>query len=486
MTNKYLTFKIFAILTFFIMIIFVMNFKPIIKEAQGDATHYINLAKQIWDIEGAIDCDESHRSPFYSILLGPIMFVSGTQYAYIVMIFQFFLVYCSTLIIFRLSFNISKNSCIAWVAGLLTIFNLSIIFFAYNLLSETLAMFLFVLFAYFLIKHSNTGQINYIIYSGILTGLLILTRFNLLGLPVVVLCLLCFNFIFYEKKIASLLTNVVAFVLPVLLIISMWSLYNFVNNDFFGLLPSHHIGQRWAIPASINANNTVTEEYKEILNIFIKERKKMEEQINVNTYSKGSLLKYNIIKTIYYQMIPEINGFKLYLNAEPKLLKYYSLTNSSGKSNKLGVLLLPFYAQIKAQNRLILFKYQLFSLLNSFKYISPVLPLPIDKPLNLNILPSFIIKLYKISMLLIIFSVYILSISHILYAIKYKKFENIKNKIPLYTLIWYFPAIHFYANVLQDANRFKFPAEPIITSIFIIYIYEFFFKKKHSKQSCNL
>lgn len=275
MTNKYLTFKTFAILTFFIMIIFSMSFKPIIEEAQGDATKYINLAKQIWNIEGAIDGDESHRSPFYSILLGPIIIVSGTQYAYIAMIFQFFLIYCSTLIIFKLSFNISKNSCIAWIAGLLTIFNLSIIFFAYNLLSETLSMFLFVLLAYFLIKHSHTGQISYIIYSGILTGLLILTRFNLLGLPVVVFCLLCFNFIFYEKKIARLLTNVIAFGLPVLLIISIWSLYNFVNNDYFGLLPSHHIGQRWAIPASINANNTVTEEYKEILNIFIKEQEKM-------------------------------------------------------------------------------------------------------------------------------------------------------------------------------------------------------------------
>ena len=41
----------------------------------------------------------------------------------------------------------------------------------------------------------------------------------------------------------------------------------------------------------------------------------------------------------------------------------------------------------------------------------------------------------------------------------------------LYGLIWYFPVVNWYANVLGDANRFRYPADLIIIGLFVSYVF---------------
>ena len=40
----------------------------------------------------------------------------------------------------------------------------------------------------------------------------------------------------------------------------------------------------------------------------------------------------------------------------------------------------------------------------------------------------------------------------------------------LYGLIWYFPVVNWYASVLGDANRFRYPADMILLGILVSYL----------------
>ncbi|HUX57554.1 MAG TPA: hypothetical protein VMV77_11310 [Bacteroidales bacterium] len=468
MRIKPLSFNLFLLINGILCITFILVFKPVI---QGDASAYINLAKQIFHIPGASLFDLSHRSPLYSLLLGLVMLIFGeTNFIFPVMILQYLLVFITAIYVYRIFIILIANDKIAFFAGLFGIINLSTIAFAYNILSEILSLFIFTMLVHKVLMYYSNGRRRNIFLAGLLSGLMVLARFNALGVPLILLALVIIIHLSHEgfHKFRILFPGVAIVTISSLLVLNLWALYNYQSRGFYNIFPMQIAGQRWAIPATINENNVVTDENKEVLQIFLNAKAKLAEQDTSRGIRKASLLNIPVIRKADDFFKPPANGFFLYSLAEPGLLSYFNLSYSSKNINILGEKLKPFYKEIAIQNRHELLKLKIFSFLYTFKYVSPTLPA--DMSMNLNMLPDLIIKLYKFLFLFISVTVFAVSLFHSLIIILRNEIAKSYKLIILYAFIWYFPVINFYANVLNDANRFKFPAESLILGLGVYYV----------------
>lgn len=469
MRIKLSSFNIFLLINGFLCLSFMFVFSPVI---QGDASAYTGLARQIFNIHEVPLYDLSHRSPLYSILLGILMLVFGQDnFLLPIMILQYLMMFFTSVYIYRIFINLTGNNKVAFFSGLFSTLNLSTISFAYNILSEILSLLIFTLLVYNVLKYYSYGRKRDMIIAGLLSGLMVLARFNTLGIPLVLLAIIVLVHFSKEgfHKFRKLFSDVVIVTISSLFVLNLWALYNYNTRGFYNIFPSQHAGQRWAIPATINENNAVSEKHKEVLQVFLTAKDMLAEQDISPEGKKASLLTIPLIRKANDFFTPATNGFFLYTLAEPGLLSYYDLSYSAENINILGEKLKPFYKEITIQNRRELLKLKIFSFLYTFKYVSPTLPA--DMAINLNRVPDVIIKIYKFLFLFTSLLVFCISLVHSLRIIFRNEVAEKYKLVILYTFIWYFPVIHFYANVLNDANRFKFPAESIILGLGVYYFY---------------
>lgn len=475
-SDSYLSIKTFTFVSGALCLLYCFLFSPITYEAQGDSPAYIELARQIFDLPGAGTTDLSARSPLYSVIIGIFILVFGEAgYLIPLMTFQYFLIFLSSLFIYKIFLQLTGKRGVAFFAGLTGILNLTTIFFGFMILSETLALFLFTLTAWLLMKYYQEEGTGIVILTGLVMGMLILARYNMIGMPVVVAGLLIIVFVFKKHKggLSQALRDLSLFVVSMLLILNIWAFRNYLTNDRYELLPRHHTGQRWAVPATINPSDSVSNEYSEVLQIFLKTREDLLVRAENRQYRKSSLLEYNIIEKINDYFRPAVSGYLLYRDSEEELLNYYHLEINPEGIRALNARLKPFYDEIAAQNRKEIRRFRTYSFLYSFKHISPTLPG--NAPANLNILPSFILKAYKVIFILMMVMVFAGSVIHTVYILlRREKFSRSLEWIILYGIIWYFPVVNWYANVLGDANRFRYPADMVITGLFISYIWVFY------------
>ena len=472
-SDSYLNIKTFIFISGALCLLYCLLFRPITFEAQGDSSAYINLARQIYNLPGAETMDLSHRSPLYSIILGLFILVFGdAHYLVPLMVFQYFLVFLSSIFIYKIFWQLTSNQTIAFISGLGGILNLTTIFFGYMILSETLALFLFTAAIWFLLKYHDDERSIYSAAAGVTTGLLILTRYNLLGLPLVIMVILAAA-LFLKKKnfqVLKAITGLALFAGGAVLILNIWAYRNYVTIGRYELLPKHHIGQRWAVPSTISTGDAVSDEYKPVLDIFLSTRGKLIEKSQGRPYRKSSLLNYGFINRVNDYFRPPVSGYLLYRDSEDELLSHFQLEKTPDGIRLLNVKLKPFYSEIASQNKGELRRLRVYSFLYSFKHISPTLPG--SEPVNLNRLPSFILQFYKVSFIIMMLVTYALTIAHIFYILRRK--ERIKpglKWIIIYAVIWYFPVVNFYAIVLGDANRFRYPADMLIIGLFFALFY---------------
>lgn len=486
MRNKPSFYVIFLLINALLCIFYILVFRPVVIEANGDASSYIGLAGQIFNFPDAPAIDLSHRSPLYSILLGFAMLIFGqNNFLEPVVILQYFIVFLTSLLIYRVFKILTGNIKIAFISGILSTINLSTVFYAYNILSEILALFMFTWLVYQVLLYYRYARSVNLALAGLLAGFLVLVRFNTLGIPFVLLGSVILIHLFNNgiKLIKKLFSEITIVLFCSLLVLNLWAFYNYQSKGTYMIFPTNHMGQRWAIPSTIDKNDIVSEQNKEILAIFLKAREKVEIEVkSIKSYDE-SLLKYATIKKINDYFQPSISGFLLYTAAEPDLLKYFKLEDVSGKISILGKKLQPFYKEIAFQNKKELLKLKFYSFFYTFKN-NPII-LPTHKSINLNVLPSGIVLLYKICFLLITVFVFFASLVHLRVLIRSKEIHIRSNFIILYSLIWYFPVVNFYANVLDDANRFKFPAESIILGLGIFYFYNTYLYLKNIIFSVN-
>lgn len=467
-------FRIFALISGGICLAYCLLFRPITYEAQGDFPAYLDLARQIFHLPGATDTDLSHRSPLYSIVLGLFLLVFGEpHYLNALMVFQYGLVFISSLLVHRIMERLTKSSVVAMVAGVAGITNLTVVFFGFMILSESLALFLLTLMAWLLVRYNRTASPWLTLTAGVTAGMLILTRFNMIGIPLVAVVLLVLAAAVDRERsrLSGVLRDISLFIIGVVFITSLWSLHNYFTIHRFELIPEHHTGQRWAVPATIEENDIVSEEYLEVHAIFLVTREKLLEKERSRVYRKSSLLEYGFVRKINDSFRPEVSGYFMYRDSEEELLAFYGLKKNTDGIRTLNEKLKPFYEEIASQNRREINRLRAFSFLYSFKHISPTLPM--NEPVNLNMLPSFVLKAYKVFFILVVGVTFLGSVVHMIYMISRK--GRLKKKLPwlfIYGLIWYFPIVNTYANVLSDANRFRYPADMLITALFIAYIFQ--------------
>jgi 4-amino-4-deoxy-L-arabinose transferase-like glycosyltransferase len=473
MRNKifFSNFTLFIVVSGVLCLFYTLLFHPVTYQAQGDYPAYINLAKQIFNIPGAATTDLSHRSPLYSVVLGLFILIFGESgHLYPLMIFQYFLIFVTSILIYKIFKLLTSDRIIAFIAGIAGVLNLTTVFFGYMMLSETLTLFLFTWAVWKILHYYNMQKIYSLIIAGILTGLVVLARFNTLGLPVVIIIgLIIVHFVRNrESGINKLVKEITVFAISTLAILNLWAFYNYTEKGLYELLPKYHVGQRWAVPASINKENKTGDDYDEVLAIFLKTREELLLNASRRTMRKGSLLSNNLIRKVNDFFRPEVSGYFMYRDSEQELLDYYGLDNTPENIRILNEKLKPFYRIIAEQNRRELNRFRIYSFIYSFKHISPVLPY--ESTVSLNILPAFVLKLYKLAFIFVCVVAFAGSIIHCSYIISGR--EKLKSGIYwiiLYSLIWYFPLVNWYASVLGDANRFRFPADAVILGIFICY-----------------
>jgi hypothetical protein len=454
---------------------------PVVNYSDSDS--YIALSKQI--LTGNIDQNLSHRSPLYSIILAGFLKISdepGTLKAMIYL--NYFLLFGTSLIIYSLFRRIFINK---YPALLITVaFNLSLpaIFFANLLLTEIPTVFLLAVTIYLLIKFHETGRPVCLVFMGLSAAFLALARFNAVPIVLAFLILICYLLLVYKAySFKRWLFTSLFFVIPCLLLLNIWAVYNYNRNGFYGLFPgSGTIINRNVIVASINKDNKVSAEYQPVLDIFLKAKVKYAgtpvEELKGSIRSK---YKTDILRDMY-------SGFPVYSIAYPELVEFFKVQNPE-VGDQLDKELGGFYKEILHQNSGFIRKVRIYSFLSGFRAsASGVLSSEYGR-INLNILPAFIIKLNKLIFPFISFVVFV---SFFFFAGNLFQNRNLRPDFVLLTLfiiIFSFWGINFIFVTAADANRFKFPAEPFIIGLFVYYatkIANFIFNRAAATSGKNL
>ncbi|MBN1186720.1 MAG: glycosyltransferase family 39 protein [Bacteroidales bacterium] len=479
MRNKKLNIsvKAFVLILLSINILLALLSKPITD--LGDAGSYILFSKVILGLE---DANFAHRSPLYSIIMAGFMLIFQPPYLYYAIIyFQYLLVGLTAWMIFKIFRSLFMKDGPAMLISLLFNLSLSTIYYANIILTEIITVFLLVLSVYTFIRLAKEFSFKRLIFLGIELGLLSLARFN--AIPLTITFSLLIIYIIIQKKISLISTgkSFISFIVPYLIIINLWCIYNYTNNSFYGLFPRSAGGiPRNVVVASIRTYNQVSEKNKPILAIFLKAR---EQHLKTTPEKlKGSLSRFDklgILNDLY-------SGFSIYSNAYSELKDFFYLKDDAGEY-EMNLNLKSFYEEIYRQNRAFIIKMRFVSFFSSFRAATSSLPDNYGR-INTNILPSLIFIIFKLGIFFISVFVFLLSFVFIFHTVK----NNWQADLPIlisYAILLSFWGINFYFITVNDANRYKFPAEPFLFGIFIYYSYSLnkilkkFIKNQYAKYS---
>jgi len=427
----------------------------------GDAPDYIEISKTLLGEGNGVNF--AHRSPLYSIIMAGFMTIFDEPAIFkIMVIFQFILVAVSCCLIYVMFLRLFTNKMIPAIIAVASNFLLSTIYYATIILTEILGLFLLISALHFLFRFFDKSQWKDILILGTMIGLLSLAKFN--AIPLILTFAALSMYTLYLKK-ASLTkwayTLSVLFV-PYLIIINAWSFYNYQHNGFYGLFPGSYRGvSRNIIIASIHPENRVSETHQPVLDIFLKAR---EEYLVADAPTgKGSLSqldKFGILSELY-------GGFRIYLLAVPKLNAYYKLPAQAGEY-KLAQKLSGFYREIAKQNTRFIWKYRLFSLVNSFR-ASTSASLPLEYgAINLNILPSAVFWVYKLGFFGMSVFVFLAFFVFWVKVLTNKSKPNF-TLLTMFFIVFSFWGINFVFVAEANSNRYKFPADPLIIGLFLYY-----------------
>ncbi len=471
-------FRIFFLVSFLLCAFFAIVFQPITWQAQGDAPSYVELAKQFLGISTDF-VDLSNRQPLYSILIAPFIFIFGeTFFIYPLMWFQFLMVFFSSIFVYKIFEELNLFKCHPFITAVCYLLNISTIYYGFSVLSETLALFIYTFIVFILVKYEKNQSLKLIFFLGILNGLMVLARFNAMGLPLFTMGgLVLIHFHHYQfKKVKRFLIHMSLYCFALFFVLNFWMLYNYTHRGFYGIIQKDNPRASLILYREIDENVVVSDNHKDVLNIFLMARKKLQEKNSFKqvTIKSGSLLKYPWLKKIYSFFKggdDSVGGWDLYKEARNDLMIYFNLdVNDPTSITTLGKKLAPFNEELKRQTKDHLMLLRFSALFQTLRQTGGVLP--VKGSLNLNILPSFIFLLYRLVFIPMMF--FTLTISLILFVIKIfnvVRFDKFMLLV-LIMLVLYFPISHFIAISPGDANRFKFPSEPIIIGLFVYYFYE--------------
>jgi hypothetical protein len=431
----------------------------------GDTSSYIELSMKFLGQNDAVYL--TLRSPLYSMILAVFIKIFGIPLSFKLMVYlQYVMVFCSALLIYSIFKRLFVKPLFPLLISILFNLSFSTIYFANILLTEILTVFLLLLSLNLLIKYSYSKEFRHLIALGAAVGLLSLARFNAIPIIFSFFGLLCYLLIFQQKDhFKKIVTSLIVFLIPYLIILNLWAFYNLNQNGFYGLFPSGSTtASRTVIIASIRADNKFKPEYKPVLDIFIKAR-------NVYSDREKAKIKGSFSSSDRYGILEDLqSGYVIYMIAWPELIKYFGMKNTDGE-REMNSRLEGFYKEIVRENSGFIRKLRFYSFLNNFRAsTSGMLPETYGK-INLNILPPLIIKLNKLINIFISVFVFIAFLVFVIRVITLKMKPDFILLV-LFIIVISFWGINFVFATAGDANRFKFPAEPLIFGLFIYYIHE--------------
>jgi 4-amino-4-deoxy-L-arabinose transferase-like glycosyltransferase len=431
----------------------------------GDTVDYLLMSGSFLGQEEAINL--AHRSPLYPLLLAGFSTIFEPPVLYrAVVVFQYLLLALTSwmgYLLFREKFGDRR---LAILSALLFNLSLSTLYFANILLTEILTVWLMVLSVWFLLQAYEKGAAVAFAGAGASLGLLTLARFNAAPLIVPFLVLVAYALFLQKAPVRKWLISLGAFLIPYLLVVNAWSYYNLQQHGFYGLFPNTGLSlpRNIVVAAALRPGTEVGEEYRPVLEIFQEAKEIREEQMAaLGGPPKGSLARFDtrgILSGLY-------DGYPTYLTAVPALKRHFQLPEEAGEQ-ELNQLLMGFYQEIASQNRAYIFQFRIFSLLSSFRAATGVVLPPEYGNANLNVLPSWLLKGYKLGFLAM--SVFVF------FAFFYFLWESIRKgwRFDFALLTWFFVVfsfwgINFVFVTVGDANRYKFPAEPFLIGLFVFY-----------------
>lgn len=447
---------------FLITIFYILIFKPV--SDVGDGPAYLKYAQTI--VERGDTSAFISRAPLYPWLLSLFISAFGMVVAVkIIFALQYFLLFISILVLYDILIVLFDRKSLALSAALIAMLNFSGIFYGFMLLTETMTLFFLILTIWFLYRGINKFSLISIFFSGISFSTLVLTRFNTLPLLLIFLGLI-FLFEFKAKKfdLRNAFRSLLIFLIPVILILNVYAFLNYQKHEFYGLFPSGGsiLVSRNALIATIDGSEEVSEKYKPVLDIFREADETVIRKYPVER--KGSLARFD-----RYQMTGKLyEGFQVYSTALPELCSFFRI-NPAKPEPDLSNRLSPFYREISKLNKNEVSAMRVLSLISSFRS-STGLVIPGKPGINLGKLPAWMIIGYKLIVFTLSFMVFAYSVIYLTRCILKVTKPNWP-VILFIVVIFGFYFINFSFATVNDANRFKYPAEPLIISLSVYYIY---------------
>jgi 4-amino-4-deoxy-L-arabinose transferase-like glycosyltransferase len=202
-----------------------MNYQPILyPDSQG----YKNLAYQLKTLNFGSYLGE--RPPVYSLLI----MLSGMN-DYVIWVIQSSLGIAVSILLYFIALRQTGNKSLSFLIGLSYSLALQLLFFEAIILTETLTTFLLILSLWLLLVAFDKKSMSLYILAGFVIGLLALTRPILFFLSSLIAVFLYFKLKINKEATSEILRVAGGLLIPVVILVGGWSLFNKVKVDYFGI-----------------------------------------------------------------------------------------------------------------------------------------------------------------------------------------------------------------------------------------------------------
>lgn len=480
------------ILCSYLLIGIVISLFVEVKILQGrtDAPHYNNLALNYAGITNE-NIDIGQTSPLYPLFVALLIKTTGVgSYLSILLRLQFVFLALAAYMMYMLAYKSIGNQILAYVFGILILLNPQLVHINAQFNSEPLGILLACIYGlvlYRFVTHAGSKIWN-LILLGLMSGLLILCRYNLIAIPIITAIIILVEVIRTKdglnRKLLYFSVWLPIYLLSVFFILNFWCLRNLNKFGEYTLFEmTGGSASRNAVLTILNENTKISPEYRQLKDIIITVNKSFEPDIENRTEGRQFGSKY-WPESLYAFKYGE-TGYMKYLRAEPELYKYFGIEAVSSNHPLLASKLLPFYQDIYKNNRS---EFMPLRLLSAIYTIAPSNIKVIDKYKSIgNLFNSKLVQsayVFSFVLVMLFFAVY--SIFFVLGRIL-KNWKNTTDThwyiIYLSGIYFHFILLHAYRMTMKDSNRFKDCFIPLILFAALYLIIYFYQNRRKAKRS---